>query len=142
MNNNVSVFTGHSGVGKTSLMNVLDESLKLRTSEISKQNEQGQHTTTFAEMFDLENGAKIIDSPGIKGFGLIDINKNELGGYFPEIANYSKDCKFNNCLHLKEPNCAVKLAVENNKISSFRYNNYLNILNDNQDNFRTNSFSE
>jgi ribosome biogenesis GTPase len=142
MINNVSVFTGHSGVGKTSLMNVLDESLKLRTSEISKQNEQGQHTTTFAEMFDLENGAKIIDSPGIKGFGLIDINKNELGGYFPEIANYSKDCKFNNCLHLKEPNCAVKLAVENNKISSFRYNNYLNILNDNQDNFRTNSFSE
>ena len=142
MNNNVSVFTGHSGVGKTSLMNVLDESLKLRTSEISKQNEQGQHTTTFAEMFDLENGAKIIDSPGIKGFGLIDINKNELGGYFPEIAKYSKDCKFNNCLHLKEPNCAVKLAVENNKISSFRYNNYLNILNDNQDNFRTNSYTE
>jgi len=140
MKNNISVFTGHSGVGKTSLMNVLDSDLNLKTSEISKQNEQGQHTTTFAEMFDLNDGAKIIDSPGIKGFGLIDIDKNEIGGYFNEIASLSSDCKFNNCLHFNEPNCAIKDAVENNQISKFRYNNYLSLLNNDEDNFRMNNY--
>ncbi|MDA9374858.1 ribosome small subunit-dependent GTPase A, partial [Flavobacteriaceae bacterium] len=112
MKNKVSVFTGHSGVGKSSLINNLDPSLNLRTSIISEQNEQGQHTTTFAEMFDLADGAKIIDSPGIKGFGLIDIDKNEIGGYFNEIAKLSQNCKFNNCLHNNEPSCAVKKAVD------------------------------
>ena len=136
MENNVSVFTGHSGVGKSSMMNALDSNLNLKTSEISKQNEQGQHTTTFAEMFDFNNGAKVIDSPGIKGFGLIDIEKNEIGGYFVEIAKLSTHCKFNNCLHLNEPNCAVKSALEANDISESRYVNYLSILNDDENNFR------
>ena len=122
--------------GKSSMMNALDSNLNLKTSEISKQNDQGQHTTTFAEMFDFNNGAKVIDSPGIKGFGLIDIEKNEIGGYFVEIAKLSTHCKFNNCLHLNEPNCAVKSALEANDISESRYVNYLSILNDGENNFR------
>ncbi|MDB4148097.1 ribosome small subunit-dependent GTPase A [bacterium] len=140
MKNKVSVFTGHSGVGKSSLINNLDPSLNLRTSIISEQNEQGQHTTTFAEMFDLADGAKIIDSPGIKGFGLIDIDKNEIGGYFNEIAKLSQNCKFNNCLHNNEPSCAVKKAVDNNEISKSRYNNYLSLLNSDDSNFRIDNY--
>jgi ribosome biogenesis GTPase len=140
MKNKVSVFTGHSGVGKSSLINNLDPSLNLRTSIISEQNEQGQHTTTFAEMFDLADGAKIIDSPGIKGFGLIDIDKNEIGGYFNEIAKLSQNCKFNNCLHDNEPSCAVKKAVDSNGISKSRYNNYLSLLNSNDSNFRIDNY--
>jgi len=140
MKNKVSVFTGHSGVGKSSLINNLDPSLNLRTSIISKQNEQGQHTTTFAEMFDLADGAKIIDSPGIKGFGLIDIDKNEIGGYFNEIAKLSQNCKFNNCLHNNEPSCAVKKAVDKNEISMSRYNNYLSLLNSDDSNFRIDNY--
>ena len=140
MKNKVSVFTGHSGVGKSSLINNLDPSLNLRTSIISEQNEQGQHTTTFAEMFDLADGAKIIDSPGIKGFGLIDIDKNEIGGYFNEIAKLSQNCKFNNCLHNNEPSCAVKKAVDKNEISKSRYNNYLSLLNSNDSNFRIDNY--
>jgi len=140
MKNKVSVFTGHSGVGKSSLINNLDPSLNLRTSIISEQNEQGQHTTTFAEMFDLVDGAKIIDSPGIKGFGLIDIDKNEIGGYFNEIAKLSQNCKFNNCLHNNEPSCAVKKAVDSNEISESRYNNYLSLLNSDDSNFRIDNY--
>jgi ribosome biogenesis GTPase len=140
MKNKVSVFTGHSGVGKSSLINNLDPSLNLRTSIISEQNEQGQHTTTFAEMFDLADGAKIIDSPGIKGFGLIDIDKNEIGGYFNEIAKLSQNCKFNNCLHNNEPSCAVKKAVDSNEISESRYNNYLSLLNSDDSNFRIDNY--
>ncbi|MDB4014601.1 ribosome small subunit-dependent GTPase A [Flavobacteriaceae bacterium] len=140
MKNKVSVFTGHSGVGKSSLINNLDPSLNLRTSIISEQNEQGQHTTTFAEMFDLADGAKIIDSPGIKGFGLIDIDKNEIGGYFNEIAKLSQNCKFNNCLHNNEPSCAVKKAVDKNEISMSRYNNYLSLLNSDDSNFRIDNY--
>lgn len=140
MKNKVSVFTGHSGVGKSSLINSLDANLNLRTSIVSEQNEQGQHTTTFAEMFDLIGGAKIIDSPGIKGFGLIDIDRNEIGGYFNEIAKLSHNCKFNNCLHYNEPNCAIKKAVDNNDISEFRYNNYLSLLNSDDNNFRVDNY--
>ena len=140
MKNKVSVFTGHSGVGKSSLINNLDPSLNLRTSIVSEQNEQGQHTTTFAEMFDLADGAKIIDSPGIKGFGLIDIDKNEIGGYFNEIAKLSQNCKFNNCLHNNEPSCAVKKAVDSNEISESRYNNYLSLLNSDDSNFRIDNY--
>lgn len=140
MKNKVSVFTGHSGVGKSSLINSLDANLNLRTSIVSEQNEQGQHTTTFAEMFDLIGGAKIIDSPGIKGFGLIDIDRNEIGGYFNEIAKLSHNCKFNNCLHYNEPNCAIKKAVDNNDISEFRYNNYLSLLNNDDNDFRVDNY--
>lgn len=140
MKNKVSVFAGHSGVGKSSLLNKLDSNLNLRTSNVSEQNEQGQHTTTFAEMYDLIDGAKIIDSPGIKGFGLIDIDKNEIGGYFNEIAKLSQNCKFNNCLHYNEPNCAIKIAVKNNEISQSRYNNYLSLLNSDDNSFRKDNY--
>ena len=137
MSNKISIFTGHSGVGKTSLVNALDPGLLLKTKEISKINEQGQHTTTFAEMFDLNFGASIIDSPGIKGFGLIDIEKNELGDFFLEFNLYKSNCKFNNCLHQKEPNCAIKNAVENGDIAGSRYKSYLSLLVNDESNYRT-----
>ena len=137
MKNRISIFTGHSGVGKSSLVNLLDPNLKLKTAKVSEQNEQGQHTTTFAEMFNLNFGAKIIDSPGIKGFGLIDIEKNEIGNYFTEFQLFKNDCKFNNCLHENEPNCAVKLAVSIGEISESRYKSYLSMLIDENENYRT-----
>ena len=137
MKNRISIFTGHSGVGKSSLVNLLDPNLNLKTAKVSEQNEQGQHTTTFAEMFNLNFGAKIIDSPGIKGFGLIDIEKNEIGNYFTEFQLFKNDCKFNNCLHENEPNCAVKLAVSIGEISESRYKSYLSMLIDENENYRT-----
>jgi ribosome biogenesis GTPase len=135
--NKTSIFTGHSGVGKTSLVNLLDPDLILKTAEISKLSEQGQHTTTFAEMFDLKFGASIIDSPGIKGFGLIDIEKNELRDYFPEFILYKSNCKFNNCLHENEPYCGVKKALEKGNISESRYKSYLSLLKGEDKNYRT-----
>tara|TARA_B110000008_G_scaffold12777_1_gene12245 strand:+ start:6513 stop:7454 length:942 start_codon:yes stop_codon:yes gene_type:complete len=137
MKNKTSIFTGHSGVGKSSLVNLLDSNLNLKTAKVSKQNEQGQHTTTFAEMFDLNFGAKIIDSPGIKGFGLIDIEKRELGDCFSEFLLFKEDCKFNNCLHENEPNCAIKQAVKSGVISKSRYKSYLSMLVDEDKNYRT-----
>ncbi|MGJ8744254.1 ribosome small subunit-dependent GTPase A [Polaribacter sp.] len=127
-----SMFVGHSGVGKTTLVNAIDASLDLKTKQISEQHKQGQHTTTFAEMFDLniENSqdARIIDTPGIKGFGVVDIDKYELGDYFPEFFALKEHCKFNNCIHTKEPNCAVKDALEKEEVSWSRYKSYLQIL--------------
>ena len=137
MKNKISIFTGHIGVGKSSLVNLLDPKLNLKTAKVSEQNEQGQHTTTFAEMFSLGFGAKIIDSPGIKGFGLIDIEKRELGNYFNEFIPLREDCKFNNCLHENEPNCAVKIALENGLISKSRYKSYLSMLKNEDKNYRT-----
>ena len=137
MKNKISIFTGHSGVGKSSLVNLLDPKLNLKTAKVSEQNEQGQHTTTFAEMFSLGFGAKIIDSPGIKGFGLIDIEKRELGNYFNEFIPLREDCKFNNCLHENEPTCAVKIALENGLISKSRYKSYLSMLKNEDKNYRT-----
>ncbi|WP_422105915.1 ribosome small subunit-dependent GTPase A [Winogradskyella sp.] len=136
----VSMFSGHSGVGKSTLVNAIEPSLELKTKEISEQHMQGQHTTTFAEMFDLSFDAKIIDTPGIKGFGIVDMDKEELGDYFPEFFALKQYCKFNNCLHLKEPKCAVKLALENGEVSYSRYRSYLQILEGEEENYRTDNW--
>ncbi|MDY0781616.1 ribosome small subunit-dependent GTPase A [Tenacibaculum sp. IB213877] len=137
MTGNVSMFSGHSGVGKTTLINTIEPSLDLKTKEISEQHKQGQHTTTFAEMFDLSFDAQIIDTPGIKGFGVVDMEKDELGDYFPEFFALKQDCKFNNCIHVNEPQCAVKEALENEEISWSRYKSYLQILEGEEENYRT-----
>lgn len=128
----ISVISGNSGVGKSSLINLIDPNLNLKTSEISVSHKSGKHTTTFAEMFELSIGGYIIDTPGIRGFGLYDIKKEELFHYFPEIFKVSGDCKYHNCTHMHEPGCAVMEAVSTGDISELRYNNYLNILIDDE----------
>lgn len=129
MKNKVSLISGHSGVGKSSLINAIEPSLNLRVSEISETHEKGMHTTTFAEMFPLSFGGFIIDTPGIKEFGMVDIKPEELGHFFPEIRELMLHCKYNNCLHQNEPGCAVRNAVQENLFDKERYINYLNILN-------------
>ncbi len=124
----VSLLAGHSGVGKSTLANKIDPKLDLKTNVISESHEQGQHTTTFAEMHALPEGGYLIDSPGIRGFGLFNMEPEEIGDYFPEIFRLSGDCKFNNCLHQHEPGCAVKKAVEENKLAFTRYESYLNFI--------------
>lgn len=136
MRNRVSMFSGHSGVGKSTLVNALDSNLNLKTAEISEQHQQGQHTTTFAEMFDLEFGAKIIDTPGIRGFGIVDMKPEEIGDYFPEFFALKDQCKFNNCLHKEEPKCAVKEALDNDEIPWSRYQSYLQILEGDEETYR------
>lgn len=128
MQGKISMISGHSGTGKSTLVNAIEPSLDLKTSKISEQHRQGQHTTTFAEMFDLSFGARIIDTPGIKGFGVVDMEKEELSDYFPEFFERKQDCKFNNCLHVDEPQCAVKEALEEGEIAWSRYKSYLQIL--------------
>jgi len=142
MHDNVSVFSGHSGVGKSTLVNTLEPSLNLQTKEISDQHLQGQHTTTFAEMYDLSFDASIIDTPGIKGFGMVEIDKEELSGYFPEFFKLKEHCKFNNCLHLEEPKCAVKEALENEEIAWSRYKSYLQILEGEEEHYRKDVYSK
>ncbi|WP_299160401.1 ribosome small subunit-dependent GTPase A [uncultured Tenacibaculum sp.] len=137
MTGKVSMFVGHSGVGKTTLVNTIEPSLNLKTKEISEQYKQGKHTTTFAEMFDLSFDARIIDTPGIKGFGVVDMEKDELGDYFPEFFTLKQDCKFNNCIHINEPKCAVKDALEEDKISWSRYKSYMQILEGEEEHYRT-----
>ena len=124
------MFGGHSGVGKTSLINCIDPSLELKVGDISSQHLQGKHTTTYAEIFDLDKKTKLIDTPGIKGFGLINFEKQEIRDLFPEFLKYKNKCKFSDCLHLKEPNCFIKLMVSKNKISKSRYESYSQILAD------------
>lgn len=133
MKDKTSMISGHSGTGKSTLINAIEPSLDLKTTQISEQHRQGQHTTTFAEMFDLNFGARIIDTPGIKGFGVVDIEKEELGDYFPEFFKRKQDCKFHNCLHLDEPKCAVKDALEEGEIPWSRYKSYLQILKGEED---------
>ena len=133
----VSMFAGHSGVGKTTLVNAIEPGLDLKTKEISEQYKQGKHTTTFAEMFDLSFDARIIDTPGIKGFGVVDMEKDELGDYFPEFFELKQDCKFNNCIHINEPKCAVKDALEEDKISWSRYKSYMQIIEGEEEHYRT-----
>lgn len=137
-----SMFSGHSGVGKSTLVNAIEPSLDLKTKAISLQHQQGQHTTTFAEMFDLSFDARIIDTPGIRGFGIIDMDKGEISDYFPEFFKLKEDCKFNNCLHRDEPHCAVKKALENDEIAWSRYRSYLQILDGEDENYRTDAFED
>ena len=133
MKDKVSMISGHSGVGKTTLLNVIEPNLNLKTSAISTLHKAGKHTTTFAEMFELSFGGFIIDTPGIKAFGLIDFDKEELSHYFLEMRERLNDCQFSNCIHINEPNCAIKKAVENGEIAEFRYLNYLSMYNDDEE---------
>lgn len=130
----VTLFSGNSGVGKSTLLNTLIPNLNVKTAEISATHDTGMHTTTFSEMFDLPNGGSIIDTPGIKGFGTFDIEKEEVDHYFREIFQVSADCRFGNCTHIHEPGCAVLKAVEEHRISESRYNSYLSMLDDKDEN--------
>ncbi|HLT51009.1 MAG TPA: ribosome small subunit-dependent GTPase A [Arenibacter sp.] len=142
MHGKTSMFSGHSGVGKSTLVNTIEPQLDLKTKDISAQHLQGQHTTTFAEMFDLGFGARIIDTPGIKGFGIVDMEKEEIGDYFPEFFKLKSECKFNNCLHLDEPNCAVKTALDQDRIAWSRYRSYVQMVTGEQENYRTDIYGE
>lgn len=124
-----TLISGHSGVGKSTLVNAMDNKLNLRTSDISEAHFKGKHTTTFAEMHALQYGGFIVDTPGIKELGLVDMKKEEIATYFPEMNAIKNNCKFNNCLHLNEPKCAVILAVEKGEIALSRYTNYVGIMN-------------
>ncbi|KGF40515.1 ribosome small subunit-dependent GTPase A [Hoylesella buccalis] len=129
----VTLVSGNSGVGKSTLINAIIPHADQRTAEISNAHGTGMHTTTFSEMIELAEGGYLIDTPGIKGFGTFDIEPEELTSYFKEIFEFSKDCKFNNCTHTHEPGCAVIQAVENHYISASRYQSYLNMLEDKDD---------
>jgi ribosome biogenesis GTPase / thiamine phosphate phosphatase len=133
---------GNSGVGKSTVINALDASVRLRTGSISVAHQQGKHTTTFAEMHKLNFGAYVIDTPGIRSFGLVDLEKEHLGHYFPEIRAVMEACRFNNCLHLNEPGCAVRNALQAGQITQQRYRNYVAMLEEeNDDPYRRNKFS-
>ncbi|TDS10895.1 ribosome biogenesis GTPase [Maribacter caenipelagi] len=137
-----SMFSGHSGVGKSTLVNAIEPNLDIKTKQISQQHAQGQHTTTFAEMFDLSFNARIIDTPGIKGFGIVDMEKEEIGNYFPEFFELKQHCKFNNCIHVDEPKCAVKDALEAGDIAWSRYNSYLQMIKGEDEHYRVDIHDE
>jgi len=141
MKDKTTMFSGHSGVGKSTLINAIEPGLALKTKEVSKQHKQGMHTTTFAEMFELSFGGFIIDTPGIKGFGVVDFEPEEVGDYFPEFFELKSECKFNNCLHVKEPKCAVKKALEAGEIAYSRYNSYLQMIQGEEENYRVDIYS-
>jgi len=128
LRNKTSLISGHSGVGKSSFINAVFPERQLKTQEVSGWSGKGMHTTTFAEMFDLPFGGRIIDTPGMREFGIRDIEKQELSHYFPEMRRLINDCQFNNCLHINEPGCAVKKGLEEGKVSVERYVSYCNIL--------------
>ena len=128
MNDKISLISGNSGVGKTTLLNTLNPELKLKTAEISEYHKQGKHITTFPEMHQMPFGGFVIDTPGIRGFGVVDMDRNEIYHFFREIFSASHNCRFNNCVHLDEPGCAVRSAVEKGEIDFLRYRSYLNIM--------------
>lgn len=130
LQNKITLFAGNSGVGKSTIINALIKNLNLKTAQISTYHNKGMHTTTFSQMFDMQNGGSIIDTPGIKGFGTIDFKSAEVGHYFKEIFTFSKNCRFANCTHTDEPDCAVKAAIEQHFISQSRYKSYLSIIQD------------
>jgi len=142
MKDHTSIFSGHSGAGKSTLINTVAPELRLKIGEISEQHGQGQHTTTFAEMFDLSFGGRIIDSPGIRGFGIADIEKEEIARYFKEFFKASENCKFNNCQHLSEPGCAVKSELEEGVIAESRYQSYLSMVLEEEGPYRQDLFAE
>ena len=134
MKGKITLLSGHSGVGKSTLINSLLPGVNLRTSEISDAHNTGMHTTTFSEMLQLPDGGWLIDTPGIKGFGTFDMEREELSSYFREIFHFSKDCRFSNCTHTHEPGCAVLKALENHYIAQSRYESYLSMLDDKDEN--------
>jgi len=132
----VTFISGNSGVGKTSLINYVEPGLELKVAEISSYHKKGKHTTTFYEMFEMSHGGFIIDSPGLKGFGTVDLKREEIFHFFPEIFNTSKNCQFNNCLHLLEPGCAVRTAIRENRIALSRYKSYISLLDNEEEKYR------
>ena len=142
MQDKVTMFSGHSGVGKSTLVNAIEPSLQLKTLEISEQHKQGQHTTTFAEMHPLSFGGSIIDTPGIKGFGIVDFEDEEISGYFPEFFRLKEQCKFHNCKHIDEPKCAIKAGLEDDSIAPSRYFSYRQILKGEEEHFRQDIYSQ
>lgn len=129
----ITLFSGHSGVGKSTLINALIPDVNLKTGAISDYHNTGMHTTTFSEMIELPQGGFIIDTPGIKGFGTVDMEKDQISHYFPDIFKFSNDCRFNNCIHMNEPGCAVRDAVEKHYISESRYKSYLSMMEEETD---------
>lgn len=125
-----ALISGNSGVGKSTLINAIAPHSLAKTGEISSYHNKGMHTTTFSEMFELVGGGRVIDTPGIKGFGVVDMEASEISHYFKDIFSFSKECRFSNCTHIHEPGCAVLAAVENHQISTSRYQSYLSMLSD------------
>jgi ribosome biogenesis GTPase / thiamine phosphate phosphatase len=140
MKDKITLLAGNSGVGKSSIINVIDPSLDLKTKPVSELHSTGKHTTTFSEMFELSSGGFIIDTPGIKGFGMIDMDQDEISHFFPEIFAESKYCQYYNCLHINEPNCAVKKALEDKRISLSRYESYLSLFFEDKGKYRTSRY--
>lgn len=136
MEGKVNVISGNSGVGKSTLINVFDPTIRLKIGDVSDFHKTGKHTTTFSEMYELSGGIKVIDTPGIRGFGTIDIEREELFHFFPEIFRASKKCKYNNCIHMHEPECEVKAEVDRGTISEFRYINYLMMIEEEEGKYR------
>ena len=140
MKGKVNLISGHSGIGKSTLINKLQPNLHIDTKEVSGTYSQGQHTTTFSELHELDFGASIIDTPGIRGFGLVEIEKNEIANFFPEFFALRSKCKYHNCIHLNEPRCRVKDAVGKNEIAESRYFSYLGMLEEEDENYRVNDY--